>query len=173
MPSLPSRGVEDLAHQIETGDGRPFAAVAPELRAQLASFSPKDPAQRIVVKKAQNYRLTNNTTSFEINAPSAGLAVLMEANVPGDIRAFVDGRTAPCLTVNHAFRGVFIEQAGRHVVKFAYWPRVLGPALWVAGVGMIALLLSVWFWFRAGRRHYSPVEMMTAECGNSAEKGER
>ncbi len=131
---------------VQQGDGRPFAAMPPDLRAHL-SLPEKDFAQRIVAK-AGNYRLTNNTTSFEIDAPSAGLATLMEANAPGEIQAFVDGQPVPCLTVDHVFRGVLIEKPGQHVVKFAYWPRALGPALWIAGVGLAALAASGWLMFR-------------------------
>jgi len=138
--------------------------VLPELRAKLAIPS-KPFAERLVVK-AEKYHLTNNTTSFEVNAPTPGLAVLMEANVPQDIRAYVDGQSAPCLSVNYAFRGVFIEKPGRHVVKFAYWPRVLVPALWVGLVGLCGLLLSVWAWWRSPSEEAGtvPAEAMAPTC---------
>ncbi|HSI12978.1 MAG TPA: hypothetical protein VK961_13095 [Chthoniobacter sp.] len=146
---IPIRDVNDLAQRIEQGDGRPFAAMA---GGQLASLHlpGKDPAQRLV-EKAQSYHLTNNTTSFEVNAPSPGLAVLSEFNPAGDILAYVDGRPAPCLRVNLVFRGVYIEKPGRHTVKFAYWPHILGPALWMAAVGLVTLLGSIGLWWRAGK----------------------
>jgi hypothetical protein len=145
--ATPYRDVGELSQMVETGDGRPFAAFNADTH-ETVLLPLKDLAQR-VVNQARNYHVTNNTTSFEIDAPSAGLAVLMEANVPGDVRAFVDGHPSRCLTVNHAFRGVVIDGPGRHLVKFGYWPRVLGLSLWVGAMGFIGLLASVFTWFRA------------------------
>jgi hypothetical protein len=140
------RNVSDLAHRVKVGDGRPFAAIPADLYDKMPA--PPKATGPSVVNRAQNYHLTNNTTSFEIDAPSAGVAVLMEANVPGDIRAFVDGQPASCFSVDHIFRGVAIEKPGHHTVKFAYWPRLLGPALWVALAGVCGLVVSVWVLLR-------------------------
>ena len=145
---MPYRGVEDFVHQIETGDGRPFAGMAPEVRSKLP-LPAKDLAQRVVAK-ASNYRLTNNTTTFEIDALSPGVAVLSEYDPAGDIRAYVDGQSVPCLLTNEVFRGVYINKPGHHVVKFAYWPHVLGPALWVGALGLVGFLVSFGIWFRVG-----------------------
>ena len=131
---------EELRRLVEEGDGRPFAAM-PSGERTRPNLPPVADAARAVVP-ARNYRLTNNTTTFEIDAPTPGLAVLLETNAPGDIEAFVDGRRAECLTVNHAFRGVRIESAGHHTVRFAYWPAVLTPALWLGTVGVVCLLVS-------------------------------
>lgn len=153
------QNVQDFAHQIETGDGRPFAAMPPDLRDRLP-LPPKDSRQRVVTR-AENYHLTNNTTSFEIDAPSPGVAVLSETDSTGDILAYVDGKPEPCLRTNFAFRGVYIEKPGRHVVKFAYWPRLLGATLWAAAVGLAALFASVWLWFRMGRTRTGTVPAKT------------
>ena len=136
----------DVARMVKERDGRPFAALTAEDRSRLPL--PDETGQRAVVK-AGKYHLTNNTTSFEIDAPSPGMAVLMEANIPGDIWVTVDGVEAPCVTVDYAFRGVFIKKPGHHLVKFGYWPTVLEPALWCGAAGIICLLMSVWlFWPR-------------------------
>jgi hypothetical protein len=142
------RDMDDMAEQVQKGDGRPFATVLPAVR-QALPLPAKDPAQR-VVEKGRNYHLTTNTTSFEIDAPSAGMVVLSEADSTGDILAYVDGHRVPCLRANLVFRGVYLDKPGHHVVKFAYWPRLLGPALWVAAVGLAGLLGSVLLWFRGG-----------------------
>jgi hypothetical protein len=139
----------DLRKLVEEGDGRPFAAQPGPLQAKMP-LPVKDFAQR-VVQPAHHYHLTNNTTSFEIEAPSAGVAVLSEANTPDDILAYVDDQPVLCLPVTHAFRGVLITQPGHHVVKFEYWPAVLDRALNLVVVGLLALVLSFWWWWRAGR----------------------
>jgi hypothetical protein len=135
--------VTELGKRVRQGDGRPFAAVPLAAQAKL-KVPLRDGAHSPAVVRAGNYRLTNNTTSFEIDAPSPGIAVLMEANVPGDFETLLDGQPAECITVNHAFRGVVIEKPGRHVVYFRYWPAVLEPALSLSAVGFVCLLLSVW-----------------------------
>ena len=137
---LPYADGEALHRLIEEGDGRPFAAMPSGDRSR-PHLPPVEPAARAVVP-ARNYRLTNNTTAFEIDAPAPGLAVLQETNSPGDFEVFVDGRRAQCLTVNHAFRGVQIERAGHHTVRFAYWPEVLTRALWLGVAGVVSLLVS-------------------------------
>ncbi|MEI9897695.1 MAG: hypothetical protein WDN28_28515 [Chthoniobacter sp.] len=153
-----------LRRLVEEGDGRPFAAEPAPLQA-LLRLPARDFAQR-VVQPAHHYKLTNNTTSFEIEAPSAGVAVLMEANAPNDILAYVDDQPAMCVPVDHAFRGVRIDQPGHHVVKFEYWPAVLDSALNVAIVGLIVLALTLWWWRRTGQGVATAVSTESAppEC---------
>lgn len=145
---LPYASGSELRALVEQGDGRPFAAMSAADPARPA-LPVVAPAARTVVP-AKNYRLTNNSTSFEIEAPSAGVAVLLETNSPGDIEVLVNGQPAECLTVDHAFRGVFIPSAGHYSVRFTYWPTVLTEALWIAGVGVILLLLGI-LWLRITR----------------------
>ena len=130
-----------LARMVNERDGRPFAALSAEDRPRTPI--PDESSERVVIK-AGKYHLTNNTTSFEIEAASPGIAVLMEANIPGDIWVTVDGVESRCVMVDYAFRGVLIDKPGHHVVKFGYWPTVLEPALWCGATGLIALLLSAW-----------------------------
>jgi hypothetical protein len=139
----------DLRRLVEEGDGRPFAAEPAPLQAMLRLPSGNF-AQR-VVQPARNYRLTNNTTTFEIDAPTAGVAVLLEANTPDDILAYVDDQPVLSLPMNHAFRGVRIAKPGHHVVRFEYWPAVLDRALNLAIAGLAALALTFWWWWRSGR----------------------
>ena len=95
---VPARNVTDLIKVLTQGDGRPFAAVAPpELRARadLPAFAPLlhgpgDQANRRVVA-ATGYRLTSRTTSFHLQAPGPGLAVLMEAYQTPLQRPFLSG----------------------------------------------------------------------------------
>ncbi|MDR3404301.1 MAG: hypothetical protein P4L99_17515 [Chthoniobacter sp.] len=136
----------EIARLLQDGDGRPFAAVLPAERARLP-LPPADFNQRSIVS-AHNYRLTQNTTTFEIDTTSPGVAVLGESWVPRDIQVVVDGRSAEALRVNHAFRGVLIEKAGHHVVTFRYWPAVLGTALWLALVGAVGFLATAWVFVR-------------------------
>ena len=91
---------------------------------------------------ARDYRLTNNTTTFTVEAPSAGIAVLTEAYLAEDFIARINGVQTTYFRVNHAFRGVKIPAAGAYVISFSYWPRHFTASLWMAAAG--ALLLVGW-----------------------------
>ena len=146
---IPYARGEMLRALIEQGDGRPFAAMAADDPARPAL--PRVALENRAVVAAKNYRLTNNTTSFEIDAPTPGIAVLQETNAPGDLTVLVDGQPAKCLAVNHAFRGVFIEKAGPHVVKFAYRPAILNRALALGAAGLAGLIFSATLLLRRPR----------------------
>jgi hypothetical protein len=128
--------VNDFAQQVRTGDGHPFAAIqagetgAPALPAELAGRA---------VLPATGYRLTTNTTSFVVDAPGPGLAVLTEAFFQGDFQVTVDGRPARYFRVNHAFKGVAIADAGRHEVRFSYWPEHFTLALICCAAGLLLM----------------------------------
>jgi hypothetical protein len=85
---------------------------------------------------ATDYRLTNNTTSFVIHAPRAGVIVLHESYLPGDFRVTVNGKPADDFRVNHAFKGIVVEAPGLYRVSFAYRPRHWTLALTLAGMGL-------------------------------------
>ncbi len=137
-----------LVDRILHGDGRPFAAMQ---TADLAS-SPRlarlvgDPSNRSVVQ-AEGYHLTENTTSFDVEAPRPGLVVLDEALWPGYSHATVDGVKASVIRINHTFQGLEIDRAGMHHVMFSYRPRhfVLTLELFAAGLfGLVASLGLAW-----------------------------
>lgn len=138
---------KDFAQLVLTGDGRPFAAMQtgdPALPADL----PAPSAPRTVVP-AKNYRLTTNTTAFELTTPGAGFAVLGEAWLAHDFRVTLDGKPVPYLRLNHAFKGVRIPAAGTHTLAFTYRPRRFNLTLWLATFGLGLLSASLF----ALRRH--------------------
>ncbi len=141
------RDPRTLAGWIQSGDGRPFAAVL-ENEAQVPAL-PSDQSARTIAA-ARDYRLTANTTAFTLDTPSAGLAVLEESFVPKNFRARVNGRPAPVLRVNHLFKAVELPAAGTWRVEFEYWPHLLTPALWVALAGLLSVLVAAG-WLLWGR----------------------
>lgn len=138
-----------LAEAVRTGDGRPFAAVA--ATHNTSPDFPSDQHSRQVVP-ARDYRLESNRTSFTIEAPRAGVAVLNESFLPDDFRATVNGAPAQVLRVNHVFKGVMLPAAGTYQVSFEYWPHLLTPALRVAAGAAVAILAAAGFLFLPARR---------------------
>jgi hypothetical protein len=141
--------VKDFAEQVRAGDGHPFAAIqageadAPILSAELAGRT---------VRPATGYRLTANTTTFVVDAPGPGLAVLTESFYPHDFRVTVDGRPARYFRVNHAFKGVPIADAGRHEITFAYWPEHFTIALVLGATGLLLLATGAHLLWHGGWR---------------------
>ena len=120
--------VEELAALVRSGDGRPFAA-------RQESPLPTEAGDEVI--PASDYRLTTNRTSFTVHATGPGIAVLGETFEEGNFRLTVNGQPAPYFRVNHAFKGVALDSAGDYRIVFTYWPRVLTPALWLAGIGLV------------------------------------
>jgi hypothetical protein len=78
---------------------------------------------------------------LEVEASATAHLVLVDAFDAG-WRARVDGRDAPVLRANSAFRAVPVP-AGRHRVELTYWPALLGPGLVLsAGVILVAGLAA-------------------------------
>lgn len=123
----------EFAQLVRSHPGKPVAGMAPA-EAEGTGLPAGGAGNRVVA--ATDYRLTSNSTAFTVDAPSRGLVVLQEAWLPGDIRVKVDGRPAPCLRVNHAFRGVMLETAGSHRIEFEFRPAPFYLGLAAAALGL-------------------------------------
>jgi hypothetical protein len=137
----------DFTKEVLKGDGRPFAA-----RQDDQTDTPPLPAEldSRTVRAATDYRLTSNNTTFTIDAPGPGLAVLTETFYAEDFQVTVDGKPAPYFRVNHAFKGVAINSAGRHEITFAYWPQHFTLALRASAAGLLLLVVGFsWLWWLA------------------------
>lgn len=92
---------------------------------------------------ATNYTLLPNSTAFEIHAASAGVACLTEGQ-GRDFIATVNGETKPVLTVNRAFKGVYLDKPGDYHIQFTYRPRYwryTWATFWVAAAISAALAI--------------------------------
>jgi hypothetical protein len=140
---------EQLGQSVREARG-PFAAVQisdlpqlGELKSLIDSANPS-----AAFSKASRYHLTTNTTSFELTASAAGVAVLHETWLNRCFEAKLNGQAVPYFRVNHAFKGIFIPRAGTYRIEFTYRPRRFITALLMAGGGL-ALGLAVLFVMRA------------------------
>jgi hypothetical protein len=127
-----------LAAQIRGASGLPLASVQESDLAGLPQLAtlPGDPTGRRTVA-ASNYRLTNNVTSFRIDAPAAGVVVLSETWLKDDFLVTVNGRPADYFRVNHAFKGIYVDRAGTYEITFEYWPKNLTACLRIAALGLV------------------------------------
>ena len=132
--------VADFMRLVGEGDRRPFAAVqqsdSPALQALTAL--PRGPGGRIV-QPANGYKLTENSTAFRVEANGPGVIVLTEVFAAGDFQATVNGRPAPILRVNHAFKGIVVDAAGSYEVAVRYRPRHFNRNLLLSAIGFLLL----------------------------------
>ncbi len=127
--------VDSLAEFVRQAHGVPLAAVEGE------KVSGPDNERAVVA--ATNYELTANSTSFRIMAPGPGIVVLTEVNIPGDVHVMVNNEPGQVLTVNHAFRGVEIPDAGNYEITFTYRPELWNVALALSDCGLLILVMIV------------------------------
>ncbi len=148
--------VASLAERVQSGDRRPFAAVE-EYKEKLPRgvdlLSPNLTDR--TVQPADHYRLTTNTTSFEVKAPSAGVIVLSENYYPDEFQVTVNGKPAEYFRVNHAFKGVYVDAPGTYRVEFDYWPHTMTLALVLAAFGFAGISVLGWMAFREKRAPYN------------------
>ena len=134
--------LENFIDLLTSADGRPFAAIVPAKPSDAKPAQPESLTGRAVVA-AHDYRLTENSTAFTIEAPTPGVTVLGNSFEPGNWRVTLDGHPVKCFRVNHAFLGVAIPDAGVHTLRFSYWPHTLTPALKIALGGLLLALSAV------------------------------
>ena len=136
----------DFAHLLLTGDGRPFAAIQKGESLPLPTATAT--AGRII-RPARDYLFTANRTSFVVEAPAPGIAVLAETYYLDDFQVTVNGQPASYFRVNHAFRGIALPAAGTYAITYSYWPQYFTLSLWLCFAGALGLGLgALWLWRR-------------------------
>ncbi len=133
---------------VRQGDD-PGALLAPDFdptREVLLAGVPARPAASDFLGRCVVRSLGTDRVVLVAHASAPAFAVLADAWDPG-WHATVDGREAPLLRGNVAFRAVAVE-AGSHEVTLRYRPRGFFPGL---GLSAASLALAATLWIRAGR----------------------
>jgi hypothetical protein len=147
----------ELMPRIRSANGRPFAAVQRlDYGATSALIALPRGFEDRTVAPASNYRLTSNSTSFEVHANRPGVVVLSEVLWPGDFRAEVNGKKAGVVRLNHTFKGVVVDAPGDYRVTFRYVPKRWPYIMIACGAGAALLLASLFVVGRAGRERREP-----------------
>jgi hypothetical protein len=85
-------------------------------------------------------RETADSVQLEAELNADGYVVLVNGHDPG-WQARLDGRPAPLLRANVAFRAVAVP-AGLHTVEMVYRPRAALVGLFVSGITLVALVAA-------------------------------
>lgn len=130
--------------QLAASSKKPLAAVASDIVARHADLSALQGTRTATVVPATNYLLLPNSTAFDIHAPSAGVVCLTEGQAK-DFTATANGEPKAVMTVNRAFKGIYIKQPGDYHIQFTYRPRYWRPAcisFWSSVSLAVALMLA-------------------------------
>jgi hypothetical protein len=87
---------------------------------------------------AQTYdaRFSNQSISFQSEAPAASLVVISQTHYPA-WKAYVDGQPARIWRANYAFQALQVP-AGRHQVRLIYQDRAFLTGAVLSGLGLLA-----------------------------------
>jgi len=89
-------------------------------------------------------------SAWHVESPAPALFVVLEGWYPG-WRAEVDGRPAPLLRANHAFRAVAVP-AGEHTVEFRFEPASVRVGAAGSLLTLLLLIALLPFWATRRRR---------------------
>jgi hypothetical protein len=165
-------GPADFLAEVGRNDGHPFAVreagwPAASLPPGTTSL-PVDQGARVVVP-ATDYRLTDNTTTFNVRAPGPGVIALMEVYDGENKQVTVNGRPTPHFPVNMAFEGIYVAHAGTYTVSLRAWPRYLTFGLYVSAFGALLLLGTGVIVYWPPKRGPQAVRLPAAEFAAVAE----
>jgi len=134
---------ESFIQHLAANGKQPFVTLSPQDlndHPRLRFLESTNPA---TISAATNYRLSPNATEFDVHAASAGVVCLTEGQAR-DFTATANHQPEEVLTVNRAFKGIYLDQPGDYHVQFTYRPRHwrLACALfWISAGGVVALVM--------------------------------
>ena len=141
-----SSSTEEFIQQLLENGKQPFIAMTPEEIEKQPGLRQLETAKKATISAATNYRLLPNSTAFDVHAASAGIVCLAEGQAR-DFIARANSEPKEVLTINRAFKGVYLDKPGDYHLEFVYRPRywrLAGTLFWIA-TGSIIVMASVSF----------------------------
>jgi hypothetical protein len=132
-----------INHLLKNGP-QPFIALTGEEIEKQPGLQQLETTNQAAISPATNYRLLPNSTEFDIHAPSAGMVCLTEGQSK-DFTALANNEPKKVLTVNRAFKGIYLGQPGDYHIQFIYRPRhwrLAGAGFWISAGAVILWALT-------------------------------
>ena len=151
--SISSNGA--FIKQLLENRKQPFIALTGDEIEKQPGLRQLETTKLATILPATNYQLLPNSTGFDIHAPSAGMVCLTEGQAK-DFTATANREFKKVLTVNRAFKGIYLDQPGDYHIEFTYRPRHwrLACTLFeVAAAGSVALAVLYVIHARARRKN--------------------
>jgi len=127
-----------IKHLLENGQ-RPFIALTKEEIEKQPGMQQLEATDQATISPATNYLLSVNSTEFDVHASSAGVVCLTEGQAK-DFTAKANNESKEVLTVNRAFKGIYLDKPGDYHIEFTYRPRHWRLACTLFWVSMSAIL---------------------------------
>jgi hypothetical protein len=132
---------DQFVQQLLADGQRPFVSLSPdEIKKQPALLLLLNNTPAIILP-ATHYRLLQNSTSFDVHAPSAGVVCLTEGQAK-DFTATANLENKEVLTVNRAFKGIYLDKPGDYHVEFTYRPHLWRLACVIFWISIGGVLLA-------------------------------
>lgn len=143
---IPLSTTEEFVTYLLANGKQPFIALAPGEIAKEPSLRQLPASRHATITPATNYTLLPNSTAFDIHAASPGVVCLTETQ-GRDFIATANGERKTVLTVNHAFKGIYLDTPGDYHVQFTYRPRYWRQscAVFWSALVIVAILAAIAF----------------------------
>ena len=140
---IPVSSTEEFIQQLLQSGSRPFIAINSEEIQKQSSLQTLADEKAADISPATNYHLLPNSTAFDIHAAKAGVVCLTEGQAK-DFTATANNEPKPVLTVNRAFKGIYLDAPGDYHIEFTYRPRHwrLACGLFLSSI-IVALALAI------------------------------
>ncbi len=135
---------EKFIHHLLKNGQQPFIALSREEIERQPGLQQLETTNQAVISPATNYRLLPNSTGFDIHAPAAGMVCLTEGQAK-DFTALANNEPKKVLTVNRAFKGIYLDQPGDYHIRFIYRPRhwrLACACFWISAGAVILWALT-------------------------------
>jgi hypothetical protein len=132
---------EEFIQQLSENGKEPLIALTPEEIEKQPGLRQLETTKKVTVSAATNYRLLPNSTAFDVHAASAGMVCLAEGQAR-DFIAQANNEPKEVLTINRAFKGVYLDKPGDYHLEFIYRPRhwrLACTLFWIATWSVITL----------------------------------
>ena len=140
---ISNSSTEEFIKQLLGNGKQPFISLSPDEIAKRPGLQSLEDANKAIIISAANYRLLPNSTAFDVHAPSGGVVCLTEGQAK-DFTVTANNELKEVLTVNRAFKGVYLDKPGDYHIEFIYRPRYwrLSCCLfWISACGAFALAI--------------------------------
>jgi hypothetical protein len=144
---------EFINHLLKNGP-QPFIALTREEIDQQPGLRQLETTKPAAVFPATHYQLLPNSTAFDVHATTAGMVCLTEGQAK-DFTALANNEPKKVLTVNRAFKGIYLDQPGDYHIQFIYRPRhwrLACTLFWISAGVVIALVATAGIRARVQRR---------------------
>jgi len=134
---------EEFIQRLLANGKQPFIALTPEEFEKQPALRQLASAKPAAVSPATHYQLLPNSTAFDVHASAAGMVCLTEGQAK-DFTARANHQPKEVLTVNRAFKGVYLDQPGDYHLEFTYRPqhwRLACALFWIAAGGAMVLVV--------------------------------